>query len=926
MQQLMVLKNKGLETSPNELSSVPEGALIQADNCSIDVDNIIEYRRGNSRYVQFNSAGDRARRYAVYKSTLIAAYSNGKLAQYSAGSWTNYSGTYNDPDTSLARLRFLLAQQNLYFTTSGGVYRLDAPSGTPALSGVPKGLDTQLALHASSGSAVATGNQVAYRHIWAFKDANNTLYTGSPSGRSTIVNASGSTKDIDVTITIPSGITTSFFLQVYRSVESGGATVEPNDELQLVYENYPVASDISNGYISFTDTVPMTLLGTALYTNPSQQTILQANERPPLADYLGFFANCTFFAKCVSKQRLHLTIISASTISYGDTLVIDGTTYTAKGTETIASGFYSLSKVSSPTATLDGSTNLLTAVSDTSGCKIGRQVTGSHIPAGSYVGAFTANTITLTTSDGVTASNTTGASTVTETITVTPNTVAFGTTATTPAQDIAATADSLIRVINRYATNTLVSASLLSGYQDLPGKILIEERGVGGGTFYVTASSGLTAFNPVLSTSGTSVASSNDNFVHQLFYSKTNQPESVPLLNYQFVGSGNNKILGILALRAALYIFKDKEGIYRLTGTDPTNFQIDLLDSSAHLLAPDSLAIVNNQIWCLSDQGVTTVTDTGVTVISRPIEDKVLTQMGTALTALKNYSFGVGYETDRKYILWTVSGSADTFATQAFVFNTFTKAFVRWPINASAAIVSPDDTKLYIGDGATSWTTQERKNLDYTDFVDYSIAVTISAFSGNTVTVASATGLSVGDVLTQGSVFSVIKSITGNVLTLYITSSSWTLAAASVLKSYLATIEYAAVSGGNPGTSKQWPELSVLFRSASFNSAQVGFATDVAGDFEYVTIQGAAQGSWGLFGWGQSPWGGAGVSQPIRTLTPLEKQRASLLRIQFIIQEGYAKWRINGISLPFTETHSYQIAKAIIFCLMVNQCISAVFT
>ena len=49
MGQILILKNKGLQTAPNEFSAVPEGALLQAGNCSIDTDGIIEPRRGNDR-------------------------------------------------------------------------------------------------------------------------------------------------------------------------------------------------------------------------------------------------------------------------------------------------------------------------------------------------------------------------------------------------------------------------------------------------------------------------------------------------------------------------------------------------------------------------------------------------------------------------------------------------------------------------------------------------------------------------------------------------------------------------------------------------------------------------------------------------------------------------------------------------------------
>lgn len=910
MAQVLILKNKGLETAPNEFSSVNEGAMLQADNCSIDTDNILEPRRGFDRLQAFASGSDRARRYAFFQSNKIAAYSSGKVAYDNSGTWTNFSGTYNDPDSDYGHLKFLKANANLYWTSDTGVYRLDTYNGTPVLAGIPKGLDIQLT--ATSGTAIPTANEVAYRVVWGFKDANGAIYTSAPSGRAVYSNSSGSSKDVTVRITIPAAITTSYYFQVYRSAGSGSASVEPNDELGLVYENSPNSTDISNKYVEFTDSTPDSLRGATLYTSPSQEGILQSNERPPLCQDIAQFANSVFYANCKSKHRKTLTILSVGGtggIAINDTLTIAGTTYTAKGTETIASGFYSAPSATATTTTTSttNANNVLTSVASTAGCKIGWKVSGTNIPASTYISAFTSNTITMVQSDGVTAQNATGTGSGI-TLTITPLSTPYG-SAYSAAQAIADTADSLIRVINRYSSNTLVYATLLSGVNDLPGQILIEERSLGGSSFALTASAHSTAFNPVLPTSGTTVSSSNDNNKHQIFYSKTDKPEAVPLLNYKYVGSANNAIRRIVPLGNSLFIFKEQEGVFRLTGNSPDTFDVQLFDSSARLLAPDSVDVVNNQIWCLTDQGICLVTETGISVISRPIEDYILGQTGTALTQLKKYSHGVGYETDRKYILWTVASDADTYATQAFVWNTFTRAFTRWDISATTAAVSPDDGKLYIGHGSDFYTLQERKTLTYADFVDYSFAVTISSFSGTTITLASTSGIEVGDILYySSSVNSRVSAVGATTVTVEDTLGGWAAGAATIYKSYESVAQWTAASGGNPGTLKQFPECAFLFRKARFGSATASYATDVSGSFEDVPLVGAATGLWGLFDWGSGVWGASPVAQPIRTFVPLEKTRATILRVKFTIQQGWSDWKLNGLSIPYRDTKSTDVS------------------
>jgi hypothetical protein len=830
MAQLLQVKNKGLYTSPNEFSSVPDGALVRANNCIITVDNIIESRRGNDRIAVLPDANYRYQRFDVYQDQIMSAWSSGGIGYKSGTVFTALSGTYLNPSDTLARRRFLSSQSNLYFTSAAGVYKISAYNATPRLAGMYKGLDVALALTGASGF-LATANQTAYRVVFGTRDAQDNLILGAPSGRAVISNGTGGSRDVTVTFTLPTGLTTSDFFQVYRSQASGGATVEPDDELGLVYENNPTAGEIVTGTVSFTDSTTDDLLGATIYTALSEEGgAQQGNERPPMCDDFELFNDCVVYANTATKHRRIFTILAcggAAGIANNDTLVIAGTTYTAKTAgETIASGFFNL-------------------------------VTGG-----------------------------------------------------TPAQNIFDTAASLVRVINRYTSNTSVYAYYLSAPGDLPGQILIEERGLGGSSFAVTASAHGTAYNPVLPTSGTSVSSSNDDFQNGLMFSKSGKGEAVPLVNVRRVGSANNAIRRVKKLRNSCFIFKEREGIYRMTGTSPDNFQIELFDSSAKLIAPDSVAVVNNQIWCLCDQGITVVTETGVSVVSRPVEDLILDQFGLALDAVRYYSFGVGYETERQYMLWTVSSSSDTVPQQALVFNIFTQAYTRWPIAKTTAFVSPVDDKLYLGSGTSYDLEQERKSRNYTDYVDYGTAYVISSFTGTNVYLTTTNEIEVGDLLYQSaSVQSLITDVQPAYVTVQDELTTWVAGAATVYKGIPCELEYAAITGANPGTAKQFPEVSLLFKAARFNTATVGFATDVSGYFEDVEIQGSRGGLWGLFPWGSAAWGATATTIPIRTYVPLEKQRGSFLRLRFTHRQGYGYFKLLGFSIPIRDTSSFVIAK-----------------
>lgn len=274
---------------------------------------------------------------------------------------------------------------------------MDSYLSTPYAAGMAKALNVQASTTGASGF-MANNTQVAYRVVWGRKDNNENLVLGAPSQRALVSNSTGGTRDVSLTVTIPSTITVTDFIQVYRSGQSATSTTEPNDELYLVYEANPTAGELTARSLTFTDSTPDSLVGATLYTSPSQEGLLQANEQPPLASDLAFFKDSVFYSNIVGKQRLFLTVISVggtNGIQLDDTITIAGVTYTAKATEDVANRHYDL-------------------------------VTGG-----------------------------------------------------TPAQNIADTVDSLVRVINTNSSNTTVYAYVVSGYDDLPGKIVIEERALG---------------------------------------------------------------------------------------------------------------------------------------------------------------------------------------------------------------------------------------------------------------------------------------------------------------------------------------------------------------------------------------------------------------------------------------------------------------
>jgi hypothetical protein len=401
------------------------------------------------------------------------------------------------------------------------------------------------------------------------------------------------------------------------------------------------------------------------------------------------------------------------------------------------------------------------------------------------------------------------------------------------------TARSLVHCINRDA-DCPVTATYLSGSDDLPGKILLESKTLDDTEFYIAIDDATLSseFSPELavkktlsainSTTNVFTTSTNHGFVvgdevyvndnpngtpvefgnaytiatvpsattftltgvdavtnqpviagavyltdsvsdnneapNRIYFSKVNQPEAVPVTNYIDVGSKDKIILRVLALRDNLFVLKE-DGIYIVTGASAPNFSVRLLDNSAILIAPDSAVVLNNLIYCLTSQGVVSISDSGVSIVSRQIED-LIKKVTTFAYDFRYTSFGVSYESDRAYLLWLPSIKADDVATQCFRYSTITNTWTRWTKSNSCGIVNAlGDDRMYLAkaDGR-DYIEQERKDGERQDYADRnftrqigSSAIATDTDGVTTIIISSVTDVEEGDVLTQEQYVSIPK-------------------------------------------------------------------------------------------------------------------------------------------------------------------------
>lgn len=817
MAQEIKVQLSGIKTNPSPIT-VDKGALARAENVVINSPNTLSSRRG---FKQFGDAITISGQESVKRiwdyDGFMYLYTGSRIFKEDTaqtGDWSAISGTYTEADTDIG-LQVLKFGTSFLFNTTVGIKRLE--SGTVYSAGEYKALGGSAAL--TTGTILdgtGSGNCFAYRIVWGREDADGVVHYGSPSDRINISNNTASANDVNVTFLIPSGITTSYFYQIYRSAQSGDATVEGNDELGLVYEANPTSGEISAGTITVKDEVPDSLRGATIYTAESQEGILQANDRPPFAKDMTLYKEHTMYANTRSIHRLYITLTGTGAtngLQIDDTITINAIQYTAKATETPASGYFQVFSADSG-YTDKGSSSL----------------------------------------------------------------------------NIAATARSLVDVINKYSSNTEVYAYYVSGFDDLPGKILIERRDLTN-TAFVAISSRATCWNPKLPTSGSTVSSTADVKTNRVFISKKHIPEAVPPLQYIDIGSDYSAITRIIALRDSVFIFKDDGEIYRLIGEDVNSFQVALFDNTAKLVSPKTASVFNNQVWCFSDQYIVSLSDSGTAVMSFDIEDSLVSLL--ASSAFVSAGYGFAYESDRKYVL--------SDASSMFVYNSFTSSWTKWTISADTAYVSTVDDKMYYGtdDGTDMQLYQERKDFLTTDYADAEYSITINSVSGFDIVVADASNIAVDDEIVQVGNKAQVESISGNTITLK-KSLSYVAGSATVYKPIQCLVETVDNFAGNPSALKDFREVFVSFRSMNKNHT-VSFKNNF--NSKIISQEKEPIGNnygWGDGLWNDGAWGGSSAGDSsFRTWFPLSMKKCISSKIRITVKRYGATFDLNNISLTF---------------------------
>lgn len=706
--------------------------------------------------------------------------------------------------------------------------------------------------------AVVTGQGIDDGTAFTVLTASSTQFTFNvPNAVTTITTLNyGIEQTARLAFSIPSEIlSTEYVYQIYRTIPADTAdqTTVPNGTFQLVTEKNITSQQVTDQIVYYVDTVPNQLLGAELYTNNNtREGELQANFRAPRAKDIAVFRGFTFLANTTQYQSLELSVISASNIVNGTVLSVGGVNSYIFRRNTSNDDSVANQMVQS---TAVRAANTVTVTQVNHGFTTGETIWVfdsnfvNQIPSGS-------KTVLVIDADHFSFADTNSAEPGPGLYIIyegrTDNAGFFlmkasfssSVVSTTAAQAIQVTARSIAKAIARNPAS-VVYAQYTSGLTDAQGKMFLQAKSLTQTSFTVDVTNNLETRNyffPVLP-----ATSKADEQPNQLAFSKVDEPEAYPVTNTILVGAANKAIQRIHALRDSLIILKE-DGAYRLNGDGPSNFTIILIDVTVALKATRSSAVLNNEVYGLTNQGVMTINEQQALTITRDIEPLIMSVM--ANPELENATAGLSYETDRYYILSTLRpNSTSSVADVVYVYNYLTRSWTRWDTFFYNGKVITDPDVIYQTTNARNVIKVERKaalKIDYSD-QEYGIPVykgyiaDIDSTLGTDevlVTTLIEHGLEVGDIITVAQVGSLIgisfpggtADLTGlRVVTGVPTLTSFTFDAASVATATTADfVKY-----------QNWISESLVSVSASGGSNIITVTTSVPhqlNNFQLVSI------------------------------------------------------------------------------------------
>ena len=944
MAQELTLYPAGLITDPNPHSVAPQGALSVADNVVMRRVGQLAPRSGISPLTPPAAigAGEIHRLFEVNGEILEWAgpvSANTGLFRQSDGAQI-LSGTGQTLSALSQGAHKAEAARNTYLTSTNATRRIvdaSAPAPTADYAGVPQGLVPRAALVGAWVSAWFQPDEaVAYRVVFR-KSINGQELYGAPSGRSDIVNpVAGAASYVTLTCPVPTstagaggaiGVVAGDFCQVYRSRLSGGAAIVPSDEMFLVVEQEVQAADVTAGFMTIQDNTSDENIGASLYTNATQEGILQSNYRPPAARDLAYYAGMMFFGGTTSPYRLPCQLLDPEIVR---TVLVTNNPVVGAGND-----FFTVTAVDETNVgRYLGEWNLPTGYNGASPTVAGAP---SIFPPGTRIGSADPATnryytvdaaglpvAALATAAGPNEVELHGAIIITDIASGTFRDY-FSSGLNNPGENVAGrrfeisgaaltqtnakeAVESLAYIVSRDAAR-LVDCHPTIGSATEAG-FLLEERNLNlcadGFTFEYAPSETFSPASRVGPWSTASVAqATQENVQNRVMYSKQLQQEAVPIVNFIDVGSEQANIQRLMETRDSLFVFKE-DGLFRISGTGPFNLRLDTIDADLRLVQPKACVQHRNAVYAWTNRGFISVSGAGVRELSQQVIQSQLEESQRALLALTSGAgasgaFAFASSLFDEVYFGVPASSTLTGAQNLYVYSRRTGAFTRWNFDDASAFLCDglyreSDNALLLGGYVTALTSPAIwESQSYLSDVSYTFNLAGITNLGNNLFSLTAAAWPAGYTPTKGDVWDVggVECIvsaysTGLTATVYSTGVPAGVAA-TAHKAFEALIKFKVKEARNPGALKHWSQVvAVLEEGKKMLSFDMGFSSNVYSGRNTVSPS--------------LDYTEQSLPRVVRCAPSRNASRAAELYVDFSIRQAASSWRIAGMTLTYNAT------------------------
>lgn len=724
---------EGVYRGPNRHSQVPPGAAERAEN-------IVSYNKGEAATTEgmetlpgtYTTSPERFSSGVAYDGYVIERSSTGALYRRVPGTSLTAITTGVDPPSGVARVPFAEAGVeggDLYLATDTGVMVMDAGTASPATVGAAAPFAPLYSLGASGGVFdLEPDESVAYRATFARDDADGVQREGAPSGRIVVVNTNDPVA-ASGTVTLAGGAGNTTVTINGTAVGPVAFTVSDTQSAAAVVTAInasAVASIVTATSLGTTITITADVAGAS-----GNLITLSASRTAGTATASG----ATLSGGDDSLRSLTISHLLPSTVVAGDRLLTYRTGVAAGG---VNPGDIMYIADEHEITSAEVTAGLVTLVDNTpdelrgkplytNGTQGGILRQNERPPLAKVLCGF---------DDYMMCMNVQGPERFSFRLLAVPDDFDFFTiagetymaalsddypngafvveTSGTVSENIATTAQRLVRAINSKTANTSVYAYYVSGDSDPPGMIMLEGRTVTTAAYTVVASANGTRYEPQLTTAQSSLATTEPSGI---WVSKRGEHYAFPPLRsstatYRFrVGTRGKPILAAAAIRDGVVVFTSGEGVFIVRRVGNELWRSDQINGTVQLLAPSSVAVVDNQVLALTNRGIVSVDAGGVEEIDLPIKEAI-TGTGGLLSlspsVLSARTFGVGDDARQRYTLYHPESNSDTASTHAWVYNGTTGTWTERTDDATGGFVDPDTGLLYLGSATSPTLCRER--------------------------------------------------------------------------------------------------------------------------------------------------------------------------------------------------------------------------